>query len=700
MGPKSKATLDTMKRTLFPTIVAAALLSASLFIQSTSAQVLMSAGNSYSQDFNTLASQSSQGTNWTDNITIPGWYSSQSLGSLVVTNYRVSAGGANNGALYSFGTGSDADRALGSIGSGTPGNFACGVRIQNDTASFMTNFTVACTGEQWRNGGNVTAQKLSFFYTISSSAITTSDAVSNNFVWTPVTALDFTTPTTGATAASLDGNAAANRTVISAVTLPGVVVAPAQEIFLRWFDPNDSGNDHGVSIDDLTVTFGPVAITTNAPTYATVTPLAQTNKAGTTASFTVANDGSPSVSITYQWRQGGTPLSDTATILGSTTPTLALSNVIAASAGSYDVIVANSAGSVTSAVSTLTVTDPAILFQSGSQTHLAGESVTLTVGAAGTPTLAYQWFLGSTLLSGETASTISLSNLGSGNQGTYTCWVTNGLNATVASVPIVLTVIVPPSTTLALWSFNDTNAPLASPPPATGSGTASLLNGVTPTFATGVSTDPGGTNRAWNTADYPPQGTSNQTAGVQFSVSTVGSQNILLTWYERHSPGGSKYTRLQYTTDGTTFADLDLNTMSTDGVFVLHTGDLSSIPAVNNNPSFAFRVVSEFESIANPNYVGTSAAYSSGGTVRFDLVGVYGDPSSAVGATTITDISGTTLSYGGGTGSSRFVLLESADVAAAMASWTRVKTNSSTPGTFTIPSVGTSAPKYYRIKSE
>jgi hypothetical protein len=688
-----------MKRTLFPTIVMAALLSASLFTEPASAQVLMSAGTTYSQDFNTLASQSSQGTNWTDNITIPGWYASQSLGNLVITNYRVSAGGANNGSLYSFGTGSDADRALGSIGSGTPGNFAYGVRIQNDTASFMTNFTVAYTGEEWRNGGNATAQKLSFFYTISSSPITTSDAVSNSFAWTPVTALDFTTPTTGATAAALDGNAAANRTVISAVTLPGVVVAPSQEIFLRWFDPNDSGNDHGVSIDDLTVTFSPVSITTNAPTYATVTPLAQTNKAGTTASFTVANDGSPAVSITYQWRHGGTPLSDTGNVYGSTTSTLTLSNVLAANGGSYDVVVANSAGSVTSAVSTLTVTDPAILYQSGSQARLAGENLTLSVGAAGTPTLAYQWFLGTTLLTGETGSAINFSSLGSANQGTYTCWVTNGLNTAVASTPIVLTVIVPPSATLALWNFNDTNAPLASPPPVSGSGTASLLNGVKPTFTTGVDADSGGTNRAWTTDTYPPQGTSNRTAGVQFSVSTLGYQNILLTWYERHSPGGSKYTRLQYTTDGTTFNDLGLNTMSTDGVFVLHTSDLSAIPAVNNNASFAFRVVSEFESLANPNYVGTSAAYASGGTIRYDLVSIFGDPSSAVSPATITAISGTTLSYNGGIGS-QFVLLESANLAAAMSTWTPVKTNGTGSGTFDIPQVGTSAPKYYRIRSE
>ena len=71
--------------------------------------------------------------------------------------------------------------------------------------------------------------------------------------------------------------------------------------------------------------------------------------AAATASFTVSSDGSPSLSLSYQWRKDGTSLSDTATIFGSATPTLTLSNLLAANAGNYDVIVANSAGSVTSA---------------------------------------------------------------------------------------------------------------------------------------------------------------------------------------------------------------------------------------------------------------------------------------------------------------------------------------------------------------
>ena len=110
------------------------------------------------------------------------------------------------------------DRALGSIASGTPGNFAYGVRFQNDTAQAITNITISYTGEQWRNGGNTATQTLAFSYFISNNPITSSDAADAN-AWVAFTALNFNTPTVGATATALDGNAAANRQVFSGAAL-------------------------------------------------------------------------------------------------------------------------------------------------------------------------------------------------------------------------------------------------------------------------------------------------------------------------------------------------------------------------------------------------------------------------------------------------------------------------------------------------
>lgn len=67
---------------------------------------------------------------------------------------------------------------------------------------------------------------------------------------------------------------------------------------------------------------------------------------------------------------------------------------------------------------------------------------------------------------------------------------------------------------------------------------------------------------------------------------------------------------------------------------------------------------------------------------------------------TITGISGTTLSYSGGAGA-RFVLLQSGNIATPLSTWTRVATNTATPGSFTIPAVGTPpTPVFYSIQSE
>jgi hypothetical protein len=66
---------------------------------------------------------------------------------------------------------------------------------------------------------------------------------------------------------------------------------------------------------------------------------------------------------------------------------------------------------------------------------------------------------------------------------------------------------------------------------------------------------------------------------------------------------------------------------------------------------------------------------------------------------TVPGTSDTTINYTGGAGS-KFILLKSADVTAALGSWSREATNTVTPGSFTIPAIGTGAPVFYVVKSE
>ena len=210
----------------------------------------MSSGT-YSQNFDSLAS-TGIGIAWTNNVTLPGWYASKSAGSQEVTNYNAGTGSSTTGSFYSFGGSGATERALGSLASGTPGNFAYGIRFTNDTGLARTNFIVSYTGEQWRVA-NAGQQQLTCWYRVGVS-LTNADAPAA-LLWTALPALDFTSPNTNATQ-SLNGNAATNRTVFTNVVLAGVTVDAGQELFLRWFDPDDSGNDDGLALDNLTITFG------------------------------------------------------------------------------------------------------------------------------------------------------------------------------------------------------------------------------------------------------------------------------------------------------------------------------------------------------------------------------------------------------------------------------------------------------------
>jgi M6 family metalloprotease-like protein len=60
--------------------------------------------------------------------------------------------------------------------------------------------------------------------------------------------------------------------------------------------------------------------------------------------------------LTYQWRKNGTDLHDGGRISGATSPTLTMSPTWMSDSGSYDVVVTNDCGSVTSDQATLTVT--------------------------------------------------------------------------------------------------------------------------------------------------------------------------------------------------------------------------------------------------------------------------------------------------------------------------------------------------------
>ncbi len=240
----------------------------------------MSGPGNYTQNFDTLPNATT--TAWTNDSTLSGWYAEKSLpvDAPTVVNILGNSGASNSGALYSFGSASTTERALGSLGSGTPGNLAYGVLLQNTSSGPLLINSIAYTGEQWRNGGNMSVQPLAFSYNQSPSpftALTPGTPLPSG--WTAVTSLDFMTRTNTAAAAALDGNLAANRTALT--NSPNIPVPAGEYILLRWLDVNDAGSDHGVSLDDLTVSW---IVPTTPSLTVTASPTSFVENAGATAS--------------------------------------------------------------------------------------------------------------------------------------------------------------------------------------------------------------------------------------------------------------------------------------------------------------------------------------------------------------------------------------------------------------------------------
>ena len=151
---------------LMPVVCLLAAAVAPAAAQNTAQCATLSSGT-YSQNFDSLASSGTANV-WTDNSTIPFWYSTRTV--------------------YI------AERALGSVASGTTGTVDYGICLSNNTANTVTALTVSFTGEEWRNGGNTSAQSLTFAYQVTGSQ---TPSVTNG-TWTSYTSLNFATPTVGA----------------------------------------------------------------------------------------------------------------------------------------------------------------------------------------------------------------------------------------------------------------------------------------------------------------------------------------------------------------------------------------------------------------------------------------------------------------------------------------------------------------------
>jgi uncharacterized repeat protein (TIGR03803 family) len=179
------------------------------------------------------------------------------------------------------------------------------------------------------------------------------------------------------------------------------------------------------------------------PPLITSQPASQPVPQGMMATFTVGT--ASNALLFYQWQHDNgsylTNMVDGATISGSATATLTISNVSPSDVGLYSIIVSNAAGVVTSsnAILTLLPFRPTLSAQPVSQTVLPGQTVVLNVGAVGSLPLSYYWRANGTnlvdagALSGSSSSTLVISNVSAAYAGSYSVLVSNSLGSVTST---------------------------------------------------------------------------------------------------------------------------------------------------------------------------------------------------------------------------------------------------------------------------
>jgi hypothetical protein len=125
---------------------------------------------------------------------------------------------------------------------------------------------------------------------------------------------------------------------------------------------------------------------------------------------------------TLQWFKNGTAMP------GATTAILLLNATTASDLATYKVTAANSLGTTTSREAAIVIAAPPIITaQPTSQTVPARSSVTFSVTATGSPAPTYQWKKNGVNFPGATGAQLTLANVGTADEGSYSVEVSNSV---------------------------------------------------------------------------------------------------------------------------------------------------------------------------------------------------------------------------------------------------------------------------------
>lgn len=246
--------------------------------------------NTYIQSFgglapNTPACGTPGNVNWTNAVTIEGWYVARNGVISQVTPFNATDGTCNLTGFYNMAPTGPGARTLGTINHA--GQNVILLRLINDSNTDLTSLDVGVFYAQWRRGNSgANPDNLQFQWGRNISIIDPLDPTPPA-TWTTVPALQFNSPVTGPVGPVNPASVNFQNTVIN---LPAFApIAPGDDIWLRWNDldlASGDGQDDGLGISQVLVTANfryPAAPTVSGPTFQAC------NSPGSTLNFNVGN---------------------------------------------------------------------------------------------------------------------------------------------------------------------------------------------------------------------------------------------------------------------------------------------------------------------------------------------------------------------------------------------------------------------------
>ncbi len=390
-----------------------------------------------------VAATNATGYQWRkDGVIIPGatnpMLALHSITQGEVGTYDVIVSGLCNTAVIS---------SIATLTLSTPVSISAQPVSQTVCAGTQVTFSVTAAGTgltyQWRKGGeNITGATNAVFNTSANAASAGSyDVVVSGACGTMISAAALLTvnQVTAITTQPQNRMVCENGSVSFSVTANGagltyqwrkggvnVSGATANTLTINAATAADAGGYDVVVTGACGTDISSAAtLAVNSLTVISAQPVNQTVCAGASASFSVTATGT---NLSYQWRKNGVAIN------GATGGAYVIPVTAASDAGSYDVIVSGTCGSVMSTAVALTVNaQPTITSHPPSKTICEGEFTNIPVFATGTG-LSYQWRKNGVNIAGAITSTLQITSASLADVGNYDVVVTGACGAVTSNV--------------------------------------------------------------------------------------------------------------------------------------------------------------------------------------------------------------------------------------------------------------------------